>query len=59
MKIKRRTYLIGPIVYLIVRLLFLITAHQLSLSYFIDNELSSFLGFTVGYLLLIYTTNIR
>lgn len=50
----RKNYYIGIIVYVLVRLAILFRDKHLSVSYFLNEELSGVIGFIIGYTLLYY-----
>lgn len=51
-KQDRKNYLVVITVYVLVRLIVLIRDNNLSLSYFLNYELSGVIGFIIGYTLL-------
>ncbi|GGC92123.1 hypothetical protein GCM10011573_22140 [Enterococcus wangshanyuanii] len=53
-KQDRKNYLVVITVYILVRLIVLIRDNNLSLSYFLNYELSGVIGFVIGYTLLYY-----
>lgn len=53
-KKDRKNYLVVIAVYVLVRVIILIRDNNLSLSYFLNYELSGVIGFIIGYTLLYY-----